>query len=135
MFTINIYLRFALIGLGIIGGSLLWSAYGFWYGFPFLLVGTGFYGLFLAGISSFVAAVREADASLGAAEADAERAEVDLRYTVVKAPISGRISDRKVDAGNLIQGGQTGATIERMLDQGARDGHGRDGALPDLCHR
>jgi RND family efflux transporter MFP subunit len=29
----------------------------------------------------------------------------------VAAPISGRISDRKVDAGNLIQGGQTGATL------------------------
>ncbi|MEZ4919643.1 MAG: hypothetical protein R2792_11130 [Saprospiraceae bacterium] len=39
MFTINIYLRFALIigGLGL--GIGLWAAYGFWYGFPFLLVG------------------------------------------------------------------------------------------------
>ena len=39
MFTINIYLRFALIVGGILGGSALWAAYGFWYGFPFLLVG------------------------------------------------------------------------------------------------
>jgi hypothetical protein len=39
MFTINIYLRFALIAAGIIGGIALWLAYGFWYGFPFLLVG------------------------------------------------------------------------------------------------
>lgn len=39
MFTINIYLRFALIVGGIIGGIALWAAYGFWYGFPFLLVG------------------------------------------------------------------------------------------------
>jgi hypothetical protein len=39
MFTINIYLRFALIALGILGGIGLWAAYGFWYGFPFLLVG------------------------------------------------------------------------------------------------
>lgn len=39
MFTINIYLRFALIALGILGGVALWLAYGFWYGFPFLLVG------------------------------------------------------------------------------------------------
>ncbi|MCS7037299.1 MAG: hypothetical protein RMJ33_07100 [Saprospiraceae bacterium] len=39
MFTINIYLRFALIALGILGGIGLWIAYGFWYGFPFLLVG------------------------------------------------------------------------------------------------
>jgi hypothetical protein len=39
MFSINIYLRFALIALGIIGGTILASAYGFWYGFPFILVG------------------------------------------------------------------------------------------------
>ncbi len=39
MFTINIYLRFALIVGGILSGAVLWAAYGFWYGFPFLLVG------------------------------------------------------------------------------------------------
>ncbi len=39
MFTINIYLRFALIAVGILGGIALWLAFGFWYGFPFLLVG------------------------------------------------------------------------------------------------
>lgn len=39
MFTINVYLRLALIAGGIIGGAALWATYGFWYGFPFLLVG------------------------------------------------------------------------------------------------
>ncbi len=39
MFTINIYLRFALIVFGVVGGIVLWAAHGFWYGFPFLLVG------------------------------------------------------------------------------------------------
>jgi len=39
MFTINIYLRFALIAVGIIGGTLLSSLWGFWYGFPFILAG------------------------------------------------------------------------------------------------
>jgi hypothetical protein len=39
MFTINIYLRFALIAGGILGGIGLWAGFGFWYGFPFLLVG------------------------------------------------------------------------------------------------
>ena len=29
----------------------------------------------------------------------------------MRAPIAGRISDRRVDAGNLITGGQTGATL------------------------
>jgi hypothetical protein len=39
MFLINIYLRFALIVGGILGGAALWASLGFWYGFPFLLVG------------------------------------------------------------------------------------------------
>lgn len=39
MFTINVYLRFALIVGGILGGAVLWAAYGFWYGFPFILIG------------------------------------------------------------------------------------------------
>ena len=39
MFVINPYLRIALMAAGIIGGIILWIAYGFWYGFPFLLSG------------------------------------------------------------------------------------------------
>jgi hypothetical protein len=39
MFIINIYLRFALIALGIIGGTIMSATMGFWYGFPFILGG------------------------------------------------------------------------------------------------
>ena len=39
MFSINIYLKFALIALCLIGGTILTVVYGFWYAFPFLLVG------------------------------------------------------------------------------------------------
>jgi hypothetical protein len=39
MFVINIYLRFALIALGIIGGTIMSITLGFWYGFPFILAG------------------------------------------------------------------------------------------------
>ncbi|MBL7830319.1 MAG: hypothetical protein JNK41_04770 [Saprospiraceae bacterium] len=39
MFTINIYLRFALIIIGLVGGIALSAAYGFWYGFFFILFG------------------------------------------------------------------------------------------------
>lgn len=39
MFTINIYLRFALIALTLIGGLALIFAFGFWYGFPIVLIG------------------------------------------------------------------------------------------------
>ena len=39
MFTINIYLRFALIGLCLIGGMILAFMVSFWYALPILLVG------------------------------------------------------------------------------------------------
>lgn len=39
MFTINIYVKFALIAVGIIGGIALSVGFGFWYGFPFILAG------------------------------------------------------------------------------------------------
>jgi hypothetical protein len=39
MFTINIYLRFALIGLTIIGGAILSLFTSFWYALPLFLVG------------------------------------------------------------------------------------------------
>lgn len=39
MFTINIYLRFALIAICLLGGIALSIAFGFWYAFPFLLIG------------------------------------------------------------------------------------------------
>ena len=39
MFTINIYLKLALIAFGIVGGTLMSVFIGFWYGFPFILIG------------------------------------------------------------------------------------------------
>jgi hypothetical protein len=39
MFVINPYLRIALMAVGILGGIILSVAYGFWYGFPFILAG------------------------------------------------------------------------------------------------
>ena len=52
-----------------------------------------------------------ARAQLKSAEAALRNARLNLEWTNVTAPIAGRISDRKVDAGNLISGGQTGATL------------------------
>jgi len=42
MFTIDIKLKLAIIAVGILGGIALMLTAGFWYGFPFLLVGIGF---------------------------------------------------------------------------------------------
>ena len=52
-----------------------------------------------------------AHAQLKAAEAAQRQAALNLDWTDVRAPLAGRISDRKIDAGNLIQGGQQGATL------------------------
>lgn len=52
-----------------------------------------------------------ARAQLKSAEAALRNAQLNLEWTNVTAPITGRISDRKVDAGNLISGGQSGATL------------------------
>ncbi len=46
-----------------------------------------------------------------AAEAAMKTAALNLEWTEVRAPIGGRISDRRVDAGNLVSGGQVGATL------------------------
>jgi multidrug efflux system membrane fusion protein len=54
---------------------------------------------------------RDAAGGVGAAEAALRQAELNLEWAAVRAPISGRISDRRVDAGNLIVGGSTGATL------------------------
>ncbi len=43
-----------------------------------------------------------AEASVGAARAAVEQANLNLEYTHITAPIAGRISDRRVDIGNLV---------------------------------
>ena len=52
-------------------------------------------------------AVRQAEAVRSAAQAAHRSETIDLGYTRVLAPISGRVSDRRVDAGNLVQAGET----------------------------
>ncbi len=43
-----------------------------------------------------------AEASVGAAQAAVQQAQLNLEYTEISAPIGGRISDRRVDIGNLV---------------------------------
>ncbi|MBO9712958.1 efflux RND transporter periplasmic adaptor subunit [Sphingomonas sp.] len=52
------------------------------------------------------ARVQAAQASLAAAQARVRARALDVEFTVVRAPISGRISDRRVDAGNLVAAGE-----------------------------
>jgi RND family efflux transporter MFP subunit len=55
-------------------------------------------------------AKRVAEASVAAQEALLRQAELDLQFTELKAPVSGRIGDRRVSEGNLVTGGTGGNT-------------------------
>jgi RND family efflux transporter MFP subunit len=55
-----------------------------------------------------VEAVSAAKAAVAAAQAELEQAELDLGYTEIRAPVTGRISRHEVSAGNLITGGYSG---------------------------
>ena len=56
-------------------------------------------------------AQRDAAGAVASSDAALKQAQLNLEWTEVTAPVSGRISDRRVDAGNLITGGPTGATL------------------------
>jgi RND family efflux transporter MFP subunit len=47
---------------------------------------------------------REAEAAVQQAQAALQAVELNLDFTEVRAPISGRVSDRRVDVGNLVTG-------------------------------
>ncbi|WP_254070456.1 efflux RND transporter periplasmic adaptor subunit [Acidisphaera sp. L21] len=54
--------------------------------------------------------LRQAQANRDSALAALHNAQLNLSWTEVRAPIAGRISDRRVDVGNLVNGGQNGMT-------------------------
>lgn len=54
---------------------------------------------------------KSAEAQLMAANANLAQARLNLSYTEVRAPISGKISDDFIDPGNYITGGATNATL------------------------
>ena len=56
-------------------------------------------------IDRLVAEVRASEAALASAQAQVRSRSLDVQFSTVRAPISGRISDRRVDAGNLVGGG------------------------------
>ena len=55
-------------------------------------------------------AKRVAEASVAAQEAAVRQASLDLEFTELRAPVTGRIGDRRVSPGNLVTGGTGGNT-------------------------
>jgi len=62
-------------------------------------------------VDRLTAAAQSARAALAAAQARVRSRALDVEFTQVRAPISGRISDRKIDAGNLVSAGDGGGTL------------------------
>ncbi|TCM19751.1 RND family efflux transporter MFP subunit [Novosphingobium sp. PhB165] len=63
-------------------------------------------------VDQLSAKVRAASAQLAAAQARVSQRSLDVEFSTVRAPIAGRISDRRVDVGNLVSGENgTGASL------------------------
>lgn len=62
------------------------------------------------------AALRTAEAELTAARASVRAAELDVEFTKVLAPISGRVSYRRVDPGNAVRADETVLTTIVSID-------------------
>jgi RND family efflux transporter MFP subunit len=60
--------------------------------------------------------VATAEADVASAKAALRQAELDLAYTQIKSPISGRVSRHLVDVGNLVQPGETVLTRVEAFD-------------------
>jgi membrane fusion protein, multidrug efflux system len=68
-------------------------------------------------IDSLRARLQAAEAALAAAEARERARALDMEFTQVRAPISGRVSDRRVDVGNLVASGEgASATLLTTID-------------------
>lgn len=72
----------------------------------------------------------QAVAALAAAKAALQSEALDLGYTRVYAPIAGRISDRRVDPGNLVTNGETVLTQIVSVDPIHFEFSAPDGAFP-----
>ena len=69
-----------------------------------------------ANVDQLTAEVRSASAALAAAQARVRSRALDVEFTQVRAPIGGKISDRRIDPGNLVASGETLLTTINALD-------------------
>src|SRR4249919_1973283 len=67
-------------------------------------------------VDQLTAEVRSARAALAAAQARVQSRALDVEFAYVRAPISGRISDRRIDPGNIVGANETLLTTINALD-------------------
>ncbi|MBN46043.1 MULTISPECIES: efflux RND transporter periplasmic adaptor subunit [unclassified Methylophaga] len=58
---------------------------------------------------------QEANANVASAAAALKTAKLDLQYAKITAPVSGRISNRRVDVGNLVGSGDAGQALTTIV--------------------
>lgn len=71
-------------------------------------------------VDALRAKLQSAEAALAAAQARLRERSLDVEWTEVRAPVRGRISDRRVDVGNLVGGGE-GASATLLTTINALD--------------
>jgi RND family efflux transporter MFP subunit len=67
-------------------------------------------------VDSLRAQVRSTGAAVAAAQAVVRQRSLDLEFTRVRAPISGRVSDRRIDVGNIVAANESPLTTVLALD-------------------
>lgn len=67
-------------------------------------------------VDSLRASVRSGSAQVAAAQAVVRQRALDLEFTSIRAPIAGRISDRRIDVGNLVAANESMLTTLLALD-------------------
>jgi membrane fusion protein (multidrug efflux system) len=67
-------------------------------------------------VSASIAAVRGADAKVASAKASRDQAALMLSYATVTAPVSGTVSRKSVEVGQLVQAGQPLLTVVPLED-------------------
>jgi RND family efflux transporter MFP subunit len=67
-------------------------------------------------VESLHAQVRSTGAAVAAAQAVVRQRQLDLEFTRVTAPITGRVSDRRIDVGNIVAANESMLTTVLALD-------------------
>ncbi|HEX4506253.1 MAG TPA: efflux RND transporter periplasmic adaptor subunit [Alphaproteobacteria bacterium] len=79
------------------------------------LIGMSAGAISQSSVDQRVNAAREADASLRAAQADLQAAELNLGYTQIRAPVSGRVGKIEITVGNLIAAGPASPVLTSLM--------------------
>jgi multidrug efflux system membrane fusion protein len=79
------------------------------------LIGMSAGAISQSSVDQRVNAAREAEANLRAAEADLQAARLNLGYTEIRAPVSGRVGKIEVTVGNLIAAGPASPVLTSLM--------------------